>query len=77
MAAEVADGVEDIAARVDAQRLRTRLTEALAQLPPAERDVLLLHAWADLDHAEIGIALRIPIGTARACIGLADVSGNG
>ena len=33
---------------------------------PGERDVLLLHAWADLTYDQIAEALAIPVGTVRS-----------
>ncbi|HEY2355565.1 MAG TPA: RNA polymerase sigma factor [Gaiellaceae bacterium] len=42
------------------------LAAALAKLDPAQRDVLLLHAWADLSYEEIADALDIPLGTVRS-----------
>ena len=57
------DGVEG---RVDAERLRSTLAEALAALPAAEADVLLLLVWAELDQAEIATALGIPTGTVKS-----------
>jgi RNA polymerase sigma-70 factor (ECF subfamily) len=53
-------------ARLDAEGSRRRLAEALAELRPEERDVLLLFAWAALDYAEIAEALEVPIGTVRS-----------
>jgi RNA polymerase sigma factor (sigma-70 family) len=58
-------------ARLDARREDTppeepRLAEALATLPPEERDVLLLFAWADLAYAEIASVLEVPVGTVRS-----------
>jgi RNA polymerase sigma factor (sigma-70 family) len=53
-------------ARLDAEGSRRRLAEALAELRPEERDVLLLFAWAELDYAEIAEALEVPIGTVRS-----------
>jgi RNA polymerase sigma factor (sigma-70 family) len=43
-----------------------RLADALAALARDERDVLLLFAWADLEYAEIAVALDVPIGTVRS-----------
>lgn len=43
-----------------------RLARALLDLSPAERDVLLLFAWADLGYEEISGALAVPVGTVRS-----------
>lgn len=59
----VASGLEDAEDRVDAGRAGPKLARALASLPRVERDVLLLHVWADLAQTEIAEALEIPIGT--------------
>lgn len=42
------------------------LLAAVARLPRAQREVLLLHAWADLSYDEIAQALDVPIGTVRS-----------
>jgi RNA polymerase sigma factor (sigma-70 family) len=52
--------------RVDAAALRPALAEALACLPHGQREVLLLHAWAELSHEEIAAALEISAGTVRS-----------
>jgi len=52
--------------RVIAAALAPRIAGALAALNPEQRDVLLLHAWADLRHEEIAAALGIAQGTARS-----------
>ena len=44
-------------------RERARLAQALSELDRRQRDVLLLHCWAGLSHAEIAVALGIPPGT--------------
>lgn len=59
----VIDGVE---ARVDAERMRSLLAEALAGLPSEESDVLCLLVWAELSQAEIADALAIPLGTVKS-----------
>ena len=51
---------------LDAEELWPRVAEAVAQLPAAERDVLLLYAWEDLGYEEIAAALDIPVGTVRS-----------
>lgn len=54
------------AERASAAVLRPALAAALAGLSAAERDLLLLIAWADLSYEEAAEALRIPIGTVRS-----------
>lgn len=57
------EGVED---RLDAAGLGRELAAALAELPAAELEVLLLYAWADLSYPEIATALGVPVGTVRS-----------
>ena len=52
--------------RVTVASLAPRIAGALAALNREQRDVLLLHAWADLSHEEIAAALGIAQGTARS-----------
>ena len=54
--------------------LGPRLAAALTQLSRPQREVLLLHAWADLDHDEIAATLRIPAGTVRSRLSRARAS---
>jgi len=64
---ELVDGHDDlVAGRIDAGVARGRLARALERLPRAERDVLLLVAWAGLNQQEAAAALDIPAGTARS-----------
>ena len=65
-AAEPSSVSVEIDARLDAQALGPTLAEALAALPSRQRDVLLLHAWAELSPSEVAIALDIAPGTARS-----------
>jgi|SRR3954454_7298974 RNA polymerase sigma factor (sigma-70 family) len=51
--------------RLDARALGPALREALAALTADQSEVLLLHAWAGLSHAEIGEALCISPAIAR------------
>lgn len=62
----IAPDIEEAHDRVDAERAGPRLASALASLSRAQRDVLLLHAWADLSDAEIAEALDVPLGTVRS-----------
>jgi RNA polymerase sigma-70 factor (ECF subfamily) len=59
-------GIDGVESRVDAERMRGLLAEALANLPAEEADVLLLLVWAELDQAEIADALAIPVGTVKS-----------
>jgi RNA polymerase sigma factor (sigma-70 family) len=57
------DAAED---RAQSQAAGPVLAQALAALRPGDRDVLLLHAWADLSYQEIAGALGVPVGTVRS-----------
>jgi RNA polymerase sigma factor (sigma-70 family) len=52
--------------RVTAGAAGLRLAAALAALPAAYRDTLLLIAWGDLSYEETADALGIPTGTVRS-----------
>jgi RNA polymerase sigma-70 factor (ECF subfamily) len=39
---------------------------AVARLPRRQREVVLLHAWADLSYEQIAVALGLPVGTVRS-----------
>ena len=60
--------VDDNAAidRADAARLKRDLASALRFLRPRDREILLLHAWADLSNQEIAEALSVPVGTVKS-----------
>ncbi len=57
------EGVDD---RLDARAAVPVLARALAALRPGDREILLLHAWADLTYEEIAEALSLPVGTVRS-----------
>lgn len=59
-------GDEQALDRVDAQSLKRALAAALADLRPEDREILLLHAWAELSDDEIAEALAIPPGTVKS-----------
>jgi RNA polymerase sigma-70 factor (ECF subfamily) len=61
----VVDDLDDSLTSVDADA-RRRLAAALAELRPEEKEILLLHAWAELTDAEIADALAIPAGTVKS-----------
>lgn len=52
--------------RADADARHRDLAAALAALRPDEREILLLHAWADLADSEIAAALDLPLGTVKS-----------
>ncbi len=58
--------VERVLEEVAALRLRPALAHALAGLSQADRDTLLLIAWADLTYEQTAAALSIPVGTVRS-----------
>jgi RNA polymerase sigma factor (sigma-70 family) len=67
----LADGpVEDhgdrAAERVTAQRLRPRLASVVAALPPQDRELLLLVAWAELSYVEAAAALGTTTSAVKA-----------
>jgi RNA polymerase sigma-70 factor (ECF subfamily) len=62
-ATQFADAADE---RMIAAALAPRIAGALAALNREQREVLLLHAWADLSHEEIAAALGIAQGTARS-----------
>lgn len=53
-------------AAVSASAANKQLAAALAGLPAAHRDTLLLVAWGDLSYEEAAAALGVPIGTVRS-----------
>jgi RNA polymerase sigma-70 factor (ECF subfamily) len=59
-------GEDDLEARLDAQVAAHILTRGLQEMSRGERDIVLLHAWADLSYAQIAHALQLPIGTVRS-----------
>jgi len=58
--------LDDTLGRVDADAQRRQLAAALAALRDEDRNILLLHAWAELTDAEIATALSLPVGTVKS-----------
>jgi RNA polymerase sigma factor (sigma-70 family) len=52
--------------RADSAAVSAKLAQILAAMAARDRDVLLLFAWAGMSYAEIGQALKIPVGTVRS-----------
>jgi len=61
-----ADAFGNADSRADATAAAARIGQVLARLPSADRDVLLLFAWADMSYADIAGTLQIPVGTVRS-----------
>lgn len=51
---------------IDAREAVKRMAVHLHRLSPADRDTLLLYAWADLSYEQIAAAMRVPVGTVRS-----------
>jgi RNA polymerase sigma factor (sigma-70 family) len=58
--------VEEISDRITAAQLRPRLLRVLAGLSVADRELVLLVAWAELSYEQVAEALEIPVGTVRS-----------
>lgn len=57
---------DEAVARIGAGVQRRALAAALAGLRPRDREILLLHAWAELSDSEIAAALSLPVGTVKS-----------
>ncbi|WP_336216611.1 RNA polymerase sigma factor [Nonomuraea sp. LPB2021202275-12-8] len=57
---------EQVHERVAADRLRGRLSGALASLPAGHRDALLLVTWGELSYEHAAQSLGVPVGTVRS-----------
>jgi len=62
----VLGGDDDMVERLDASASGRELAAALADLRPEDREILLLHAWAELSDSEIALALALPLGTVKS-----------
>jgi RNA polymerase sigma-70 factor (ECF subfamily) len=56
----------EVVRRLDADAQQRALAFALAELRTEEREILLLHAWAELSDEEIAATLSIPLGTVKS-----------
>ena len=62
----VTEELDDALRRAHADAQQPSLAAALAVLRPVDRDILLLHAWAELSDVEIAVALSLPVGTVKS-----------
>jgi RNA polymerase sigma factor (sigma-70 family) len=60
------EAADEALRHVSSAAVQRELAAAVAGLPSADRDVLLMIAWADLSYAEVATALNIPVGTVRS-----------
>lgn len=60
------DAADAVASALDAAVSVRALAATVRGLSRGDRDVLLLHAWAELSYAEIAEALGVPVGTVRS-----------
>ncbi|WP_311380582.1 sigma-70 family RNA polymerase sigma factor [Arthrobacter sp. ISL-69] len=60
------DGADRVAERLDAAAATSNLAGAMRTLSPADRECLLLYAWADLTYEGIALATGVPVGTVRS-----------
>ena len=59
---------DQVESQVAASAVKPRLADALSRLPKAQRDALLLQAWADLTYDQIARATGVRIGTVQSRI---------
>ena len=59
-------GVDPVFAEDEPAEDTRELASALAELRRDEREILLLHAWAELTDTEIAAALDLPAGTVKS-----------
>jgi RNA polymerase sigma-70 factor, ECF subfamily len=57
---------DQVEAAVTAASAKMRLAAALAGLPAAQRDALLLVAWAGLSYSQVAMATGVPLGTVQS-----------
>jgi RNA polymerase sigma-70 factor (ECF subfamily) len=57
---------DQVSDAVDARDRWLRVAAAVAELPAAERDALILHVWEGLAYEDVAAALGIPVGTVRS-----------
>lgn len=63
---DVVDPADAVAQRIDDERRMVKVLEVLRALPRAERDVLAVCVFAELDYTSAAQALGIPVGTVRS-----------
>jgi RNA polymerase sigma-70 factor, ECF subfamily len=64
--AQATTSMDEADGRISSAAVKRELAAALAGLTAADRNVLLMIAWADLSYVEVATALGIPVGTVRS-----------
>ncbi|WP_439678580.1 RNA polymerase sigma factor [Embleya sp. MST-111070] len=62
----VPDHAQDVADRVDEERVLVALRGSVARLPAHEREVIELCVWSGLDHQAAATALGVAVGTIKS-----------
>jgi RNA polymerase sigma-70 factor (ECF subfamily) len=62
----VPDIADEIAGRLDDQERIAAVSQVMARLSRADREVLALCVWSGLDYAAAAAALGVPVGTVRS-----------
>jgi RNA polymerase sigma-70 factor (ECF subfamily) len=60
------DHADEVAARVDDERVMSQLRSEIARLPRRDQEVIELCLWAGLDQRAAAVALRVPVGTVKS-----------
>jgi RNA polymerase sigma factor (sigma-70 family) len=60
------DPADDVAARVDAERMMAGVRRAVGQLPRHEREVVEMCIWSGLDQQAAALALGVAVGTVKS-----------
>jgi RNA polymerase sigma-70 factor, ECF subfamily len=62
----VPDHADDVADRLDDERVAAQLRDSVARLPRRERDVVELCCWDELSQEAAALTLGIPVGTVKS-----------
>jgi len=60
------DPVEDWDERLDQREMARRLDEAIAKLPPDQREAVVMRHRLEMSYEEMGDALGVPLGTVKS-----------